>query len=151
MVGLRRDRKGMVEFVDTMVFLCLLSVAAAGIFSFVTFEQPEEPLAKTISDDLLSSSVRVSDVTDSLDGKVFPIGTVIAASLNSGDTMKVQRYLLRSLDDLIPGVYGYEMKFTYGDRAIVVERHSPRSVTSEYHSEIRIDGAGVLEYSLLIY
>lgn len=148
MVGL--NRKGTVALIDAMVFLSLMSVVAVGIFAYIGYAEIEEPMAKSVTDDLFSVKVKASDLTDSEDSKLYPIAVLISANMASGDTEFTERYLAETMDCLIPEMYGYVLALGYEGHLLSVERTSLRDISSDYSSEINIDGAGTLSYRLVI-
>ena len=150
-MGLRRDRKGMIAIVDALVFVMLLSMAATWLFVFSNLEDAEEPMAKTISDDIFTMEIRISDVMDSEDTKVLPISTLMAAAMNTGRTQSLESFISQTLDQLIPGMYGYYLIVGYNGHTMEFHRHSDREMSSEYTCDHIIDGAGVLTSTLSIY
>ena len=150
-MGLRRDRKGVVAMFDAMIFIVMLTVAATWLFVFTSMEEPEEPMAKTVSDDIFSVKVRTCDLLYLNDTKILPIDTLLAASMNSNRTEKTGTYLSELLDQLIPAVYGYEFTVEYNGHSMYFSRASDRELSSEYIDERVIDGAGTLRSDLKIY
>ena len=150
-MGLRGNRKGIVAMFDAMIFVVLLTMAATWLFVFTSLEEPEEPMAKTVSDDIFSVEVRTCDLLYLNDTKILPIDTLLAASMNSGQTGKTELYLSELLDELIPAVYGYEFTVEYKGHSMYLCRQSDRELSSEYSGERIIDGAGTLKSSLRIY
>ena len=150
-MGLRRNRKGIVAMFDAMIFVVLLTMAATWLFVFTSMEEPEEPMAKTVSDDIFSVEVRTCDLLYLNDTKILPIDTLLAASMNSNQTGKTQTYLSELLDQLIPAVYGYDFTVEYRGHSMNFHRQSDRQLSSEYGGERVIDGAGTLRYTLIIY
>ena len=151
MVGLRKDRKGIVAMFDAMIFIVLLTMAATWLFVFTSLEEPDEPMAKTVSDDIFSVEVRTCDLLYLNDTKILPLDTLLASSMNSGQTGKTEAYLSELLDQLIPAVYGYEFTLDYRGHSMYLCRHSDRELSSEYTDERIIDGAGTLISHLRIY
>ena len=151
MVGLNRNRKGTVAIIDAMVFIVLLSVAATWLFVFTNITETEEPMAKTVSDDIFSMEVRTCDLMYLDDTKILPIETLISADMNSGGCGKLDPFLSATLEELIPEMYGYEFILEYGGHVIRYWRSSDRALNSEYIEEHQIDGAGVLISTLRIY
>ena len=150
-MGLRGNRKGIVAMFDAMIFVVLLTMAATWLFIFTSMEEPEEPMAKTVSDDIFSVEVRTCDLLYLNDTKILPIDTLLAASINSNQTGKTETYLSELLDELIPAVYGYEFTVEYKGHSMYLCRQSDRELSSEYSGERIIDGAGTLKSSLRIY
>ena len=150
-MGLRKDRKGMVAMFDAMIFIVLLTMAATWLFVFTSLEEPDEPMAKTVSDDIFSVEVRTCDLLYLNDTKILPLDTLLASSMNSGQTGKTEAYLSELLDQLIPAVYGYEFTLDYRGHSMYLCRHSDRELSSEYTDERIIDGAGTLISHLRIY
>lgn len=150
-MGLRKDRKGMVAMFDAMIFIVLLTMAATWLFVFTSLEEPDEPMAKTVSDDIFSVEVRTCDLLYLNDTKILPLDTLLASSMNSGQTEKTEAYLSELLDQLIPAVYGYEFTLDYRGYSMYLCRHSDRELSSEYTDERIIDGAGTLISHLRIY
>ena len=150
-MGLRGNRKGIVAMFDAMIFVVLLTMAATWLFIFTSMEEPEEPMAKTVSDDIFSVEVRTCDLLYLNDTKILPIDTLLAASINSNQTSKTETYLSELLDQLIPAVYGYEFTVEYKGHSMYLCRQSDRELSSEYSGERIIDGAGTLKSSLRIY
>ena len=150
-MGLRKDRRGMIAVFDAMVFVLLLSMAATWMFVFTSMDDIDEPMAKTVSDDIFSMEVRTSDLMDLSDTKVLPIETLIAATMKNGSTERTERLLSETLDELIPQVYGYDFELEYEGHTLCFQRDSERELSSEYGSEYPVDGAGVLRSSLRIY
>ena len=150
-MGLRGNRKGTIAVIDAMVFIVLLSMAATWLFVYTNMSENEEPMAKTISDDIFAVEVRTCDLMDLEDTKVLPIETLIAATMNTGDYDRTERFLSVTLEQLIPGVYGYEFIIEYNGRSMHFERQSGRELGSEYAQDHIIDGAGTLHSVLRIY
>ena len=150
-MGLRKDRKGIVAMFDAMIFIVLLTMAATWLFVFTSLEEPDEPMAKTVSDDIFSVEVRTCDLLYLNDTKILPLDTLLASSMNSGQTGKTEAYLSELLDQLIPAVYGYEFTLDYRGHSMYLCRHSDRDLSSEYTDERVIDGAGTLVSHLRIY
>ena len=150
-MGLRKDRKGIVAMFDAMIFIVLLTMAATWLFVFTSLEEPDEPMAKTVSDDIFSVEVRTCDLLYLNDTKILPLDTLLASSMNSGQTGKTEAYLSELLDQLIPAVYGYEFTLDYRGHSMYLCRHSDRELSSEYTDERIIDGAGTLISHLRIY
>ena len=150
-MGLNRNIKGTVAIIDAMVFIVLLSVAATWLFVFTNITETEEPMAKTVSDDLFSVEVRTCDLMDLEDTKVLPIGTLMAATMNVGKCERMERFLSETLDQMIPEVYGYEFMIEYNGHSMHFERQSGRELGSEYSQDHIIDGAGTLHSELKIY
>lgn len=151
MVGLRRDKKGMIAMMDALVFILLLSMAATWLFVFNNTMEPEEPMAKTVSEDIFSMEVRTSDMTDLSDTKVLPIQTLMASTMNSGRTGRLSSFLSETLDQLIPEIYGYDLILEYNGRTLEFHRQSDNGMSSEYVCDHIIDGAGTLRSTLRIY
>ena len=150
-MGLRKDRKGVVAMFDAMIFIVLLTMAATWLFVFTSLEEPDEPMAKTVSDDIFSVEVRTCDLLYLNDTKILPLDTLVAASMNSDQTGKTETFLSELLDQLIPAVYGYEFTLDYKGHSMYLCRHSDRELSSEYTDERVIDGAGTLVSHLRIY
>ena len=151
MVGLRKDRRGMIAVFDAMIFVLLLSMAATWLFVFSSMEDIEEPMAKTVSDDIFSMEMRTSDLMDLNDTKVLPIETLIAATMKNGHSERTERLLSETLDELIPQVYGYDFELEYEGHTMLFHRDSERELSSEYSSDYPVEGAGVLRSTLKIY
>ena len=151
MVGLRKDRKGIVAMFDAMIFVVLLTMAATWLFVFTSMEEPEEPMAKTVSDDIFSVEVRTCDLLYLNDTKILPLDTLLASSMNTGQTGKTESYLSELLEQLIPAVYGYEFTLEYKGHTMYLCRQSDRELSSEYSDERVIDGAGTLRSCLKVY
>ena len=150
-MGLRRDRKGIVAMFDAMIFVVLLTMAATWLFVFTSLEESDEPMAKTVSDDIFSVEVRTCDLLYLNDTKILPMDTLLAASMNSGQTGKTETYLSELLDQLIPAVHGYEFTVEYRGHTMYLCRQSDRELSSEYSDERIIDGAGTLRSCLKVY
>lgn len=150
-MGLRKDRKGIVAMFDAMIFVVLLTMAATWLFVFTSLEEPDEPMAKTVSDDIFSVEVKTCDLLYLNDSKILPMDTLLAASMNSGQTGKTETYLSELLDQLIPAVHGYEFTVEYRGHTMYLCRQSDRELISEYSDERIIDGAGTLRSCLRIY
>ena len=151
MVGLSRNRKGMVAVFDAMIFIVLLSAAATWLFMYTELTDNEEPMAKTVSDDLFAVELRTCDLLPLGDTKVLPLSTIIAASMNSGDQDKVERFVFDTLKQLIPEIYGFEFTLEYNGHVIHLERTSDRGLSSEYSQDHIIDGAGTLRSTLKLF
>ena len=150
-MGLRRDRKGMIAMMDAMILIILLSAATTWLFVFNETDDIEEPMAKTVSDDLFMIEVKTNDLTGLGDTKVLPIETLIASTMNSGDTERTERFIRSTLDALIPEVYGYELILEYNGHSMRFSRGGSGQMSSEYSSKHIIDGAGVLTSHMIIY
>ena len=148
---LRKDSKGMIAFMDAMVFLTLLSIVAVCLFTYTSTMGADEPLAKTVSDQLYGSEVIACDVLDCKDTEAIPLPTAIAVGLRNGNTVDVEDILTRTLELMIPGIYGYELQLTYEGHSMTVYRRSGGEIISEYSSEISINGAGTLVSTLSIF
>lgn len=151
MVGLRKDRKGIIAMFDAMVFIILLTAAATWLFVFTSVEGPEEPMAKKVSDDIYSVELSTCDLMYLEDTKILPMDTLVAAAMNTDRTEKVRTYLSELLEQLIPAVHGYELTLEYNGHSLYLSRMSDRPLTSEYADERAIDGAGTLVSVLRIY
>ena len=151
MVGLRKNRKGMIAVFDALVFIVLLSLAATWLFVFTSISETEEPMAKTVSDDLFLVEVRTCDLMYLEDTKVLPIETLIAATMVDGRCQKTEQFISKTLEQLIPEVYGYDFILEYKGRALHFQRASDREMSSEYSEDHIIDGAGTLHSELKIY
>ena len=150
-MGLRNNRKGIVAMFDAMIFIVLLTTAATWLFVYTSMEEPDEPMAKRVSDDIFSVEVRTCDLLYLEDTKILPMDTLLAASMNSDRTGKTELYLSELLDQLIPAVYGYELTLEYSGHSMYLYRQSDRPMSSEYTAERQIDGAGTLTAMLRIY
>ena len=150
-MGLKKDRRGIVAMFDAIIFVVLLTMAATWLFVFTSLEEPEEPMAKTVSDDIFSVEVRTCDLLYLNDTKILPLDTLLAASMNSNQTGKAHTYLSELIDQLIPAVYGYDFTVEYKGHSMNFHRQSDRELSSEYGGERVIDGAGTLRYTLMIY
>ena len=150
-MGLRKNRKGIVAIFDAMIFIVLLTTAATWLFVYTSLEEPDEPMAKRVSDDIFSVEVRTCDLLYLEDTKILPMDTLLAASMNSDRTGKTELYLSELLDQLIPAVYGYELTLEYSGHSMYLYRQSDRPMSSEYTAERQIDGAGTLTAMLRIY
>ena len=151
MVGLRKDRKGMVAMFDAIVFVILLSAAATWLFVFSSIDEPDEPMAKRVSDDMFSVEMRTCDLMYLDDTRILPLDTLVAASMCSGSTDKAETHLTELLDQLIPAVYGYEFTLEYEGHSLYLSRTADRPLSSEYTDERPIEGAGTLMSCLRIY
>lgn len=150
-MGLRKNKKGTVAMMDALFFIILITVAAGWLFTFYDVGEEEEPMAKTVSDDLFMVEVRTCDLMDLGDTKVLPIATLMAATMNDCDTERTEDFVSSVLDDLIPEVYGYELFLEYNGNTLYFQRISDRPMSSEYDCCHQIDGAGSLRSVLRIY
>ena len=150
-MGLRRNRKGIIAVFDALVFIVLLSMAATWLFVFTSISETEEPMAKTVSDDIFLIEVRTCDLMYLEDTKVLPIETLIAATMIDGRCERTEQFISETLEQLIPEVYGYELLLEYSGRTLHFQRMSDREMSSEYSEDHVIDGAGTLHSELRIY
>ena len=150
-MGLKRNRKGMVAVFDAMVFIILLSMAATWLFIFTNIPETEEPMARTVSDDLFLIEVRTCNLMYLEDTKVLPIETLIAASMSDGRCQKTEQFISSTLEQLIPKVYGYELILEYRGRTLHFQRVSDRVLSSEYAADHPVDGADSLRSILRVY
>ena len=151
MVGLKKNRKGMIAVFDAMVFIVLLSMAATWLFIFTSVSETEEPMAKTVSDDLFLVEVRTCDLMYLEDTKVLPIETLIAATMIDGRCQRTEQFISLTLEQLISEVYGYDLILEYKGKTLHFQRASDREMSSEYCEDHIIDGAGTLHSELRIY
>ncbi len=150
-MGLRRNRKGMIAVFDAMVFIVLLSMAATWLFVFTNISETEEPMAKTVSDDLFLVEVRTCDLMYLEDTKVLPIETLIAATMIDGRCQRTEQFISETLEQLIPEVYGYDLILEYKGKTLHFQRITDREMSSEYCEDHIIGGAGTLHSELRIY
>ena len=150
-MGLKKNRKGMIAVFDAMVFIVLLSMAATWLFIFTSVSETEEPMAKTVSDDLFLVEVRTCDLMYLEDTKVLPIETLIAATMIDGRCQRTEQFISLTLEQLIPEVYGYDLILEYKGKTLHFQRASDREMSSEYCEDHIIDGAGILHSELRIY
>jgi len=150
-VGLRRNRKGVIAMMDALIFIILISMAASWLFFFNEDVTNEEPMAKTVSDDLFSVEVRTCDLMYLGDTKILPLRTLVAATMSDGRTEKTEGFISSTLEELIPSIYGYELTLEYGGYVLHFQRTSGRQLSSEYITEYDIDGTGTLNSCLRIY
>lgn len=150
-MGLKRDRRGMIAMVDALIFIILISMAASWMFFFDEDVEHEEPMAKTVTDDLFTVEVRTCDLMYLGDTKVLPLRTLIAATMSDGRTERTEAFISSALEELIPPLYGYDMTLEYGGHTLYFERHSERPLGSEYVTQYDIEGTGTLGICLRIY
>ena len=151
MVGLKRNRKGMVAMMDAMIFLFLISLVATWLFAFSGIADTEEPMAKEITDDFFSMEVRTCDLMYLDDTKILPIGTLIAANMNTGEMERTEEFVSKVINDMVPDCYGYELILEYGGHSLSICRQSYRPMSSEYITDHEIDGADPLKSILRVY
>lgn len=150
MLDLRRNRKGFVAIMDAMIFLTILSIVSVSVFSYASNIDEDQPLAKTVCDDLFTIKLMASDVYPTEDSQTFPIADLIAADLNTdriGDSMD---YVRDSLEGLIPPMHGYVLKLSYNGNSYELSRMGEDSESSEYGTFIEVAGGGLLEVELTI-
>ena len=150
-MGLRRNRKGMIAMMDALIFIILISMAASWLFFFDEDTEHEEPMAKTISDDLFTVEVRTCDLMYLGDTKIIPLKTLIAATMSDGRTDKTESFISSALEELVPPLYGYEMTLEYNGHTLYFERSSERPLSSEYMTQYDIEGTGTLNICLRMY
>ena len=150
-MGLRRDRKGMIAMMDALIFIILISMAASWLFFFNEDVEHEEPLAKTVCDDLFTVEAKTCDLMYLGDTKILPLRTLIAATMSDGRTEKTETFISSALEELIPPLYGYEMSMGYNGHTLRFERLSERPLSSEYLTQYDIEGTGTLEICLRLY
>ena len=150
-MGLKKNRKGMIAVFDAMVFIVLLSMAATWLFIFTNVAETEEPMARTVSDDLFLVEVRTCDLMYLEDTKVMPLETLIAATMIEGRCQKTEQFISMTLEQLVPAVYGYDLILEYKGKTLHFQRVSDREMSSEYCTDHIIDGAGTLHSELRIY
>ena len=150
-MGLRRDRKGVIAMMDALIFIILISMAASWLFFFNEDMEHEEPMAKTVSDNLFTVEVRTSDLMYLGDTKILPLRTLIAATMSDGRTEKTEAFISSALEELIPPLYGYDMTLEYNGHALHFERSSERPLSSEYITQYDIEGTGTLNVCLRMY
>ena len=150
-MGLRGNRKGVIAMMDALIFIVLISVAATWLFVFDDDLNNEEPMAKTISDDLFSVEVRTCDLMYLGDTKVLPLRTLVAATMSDGRTDRTESFISSSLNGLIPAYCGYDLTLEYRDHTLHFQRMSERPLSSEYITQYDIEGTGTLEICMRIY
>lgn len=146
---LRKDRKGMLATVDAMIFLTLLSVVATGMFSYISSEEAEQPLARSVSDDFFAIRLKASDVFSTDDSQIFPVADLIAANMNSGNSDTAQVFIHDTISEMVPPMYGYVFTITYNGMTLMSSRDG-FSETSSYVTSIEINGGRVLTAELVI-
>lgn len=148
---MRDDRKGFVSIVDAMIFVTLIAVVSMCLFSMFITEYQEEPMANSVCDGLISIELKSSDVFDTEDSDVYHISDLIASGLSSGKTAKLQSYISKTVDGMIPGMHGYSLTVTYRDKAMSFERDGGSQLTSEYSTDVNILNGSTVRYELKIY
>jgi len=148
---LRDDRKGVVSIVDAMIFVTLIAVVSMCLFSFFVSEHQEEPMAKTVCDDLISVELKASDVFDTEDSDVYRISDLIATGMVSGRTDRVESYVSQTLDGLIPKMHGYELTISYDGKTMTFAREGGQEMTSEYSVDTDIVNGKTMGYYLKIF
>jgi hypothetical protein len=134
---------------DALIFLTILSIVSTGLFSYIEMNETEEPLAKTVVDDLMSVKLQACDIYDTGDTRVFRLAELIAADINTGSTSEMGFFIKGSLDDMIPAALGYRAVFTYNGNQMTVSR-SDGNESSAYECKIEIEGGGSLGVRLAV-
>lgn len=150
-MDLRRDRKGIVAIVDALVFISILSIAAFGLFAYSGCADTEEPMAESVSNDLFSMELMACDVYRTSDTSIYPLPTLIAVNMASGNTDSIGDFLKDTLDGLVPGYCGYSLTIGFLGNQMVVERQGMNELSSSHSSEFHIAGSEVMTYVLEIY
>lgn len=151
MVSLKKDRKGMIAIIDALVFLTLMSAVAFGLFACTSDTNTEEPLAKTITEQLFDTEVRLNDLCDTGDSQIEPLYMIAAVNLNTGYTESTEDFIRDTLNILLPGFCGYDLTVEYNGHSFSISRGSDRELSSEYTTEIPIGDAGALSVRMMIY
>ena len=148
---LRKNRKGMIAMMDALIFIILISMAASWLFISNEDMHDEEPMAKSVSNDLFAVEVRTCDLMYLGDTKILPLRTLIAATMSDGRTEKTEGFVSSTLEELIPPYYGYELTLEYKGNLLHFQRETERQLSSEYITEYDIEGTGTLIVCLRIY
>lgn len=148
---MKNNRKGIISLMDAMIFLTLLSIVSVAMFSFLSPETQDEPMAKTICEDFLSIRLKASDVFETEDSDVYSISEIIAADLIAGGSEKVYNFVKDSMDDLVPATYGYKMSFEFEGKTMILSKMGCGGNESAYEKEISIRGAESLFIAINLF
>lgn len=117
---LRKDRKGITGVMDAMIFITIMMIVFAGMYTINTDHDDDLGLdASDISEQILSSKFSLCDITDSEDTVLVSAPDLFAASVISGDQLTIE--YLTDLLDAASGLPGsYKMTLTYKDHTMTV-------------------------------
>lgn len=150
-MALRDDRKGMISLMDAMIFVTLMALVSASLFTMYCIDDSDEPDAKDICDEFISIRLKASDVFDTEDSEVYDISTLIASHMASDTEDEVEEYIENVIDDLVPKTYGFRFEINVGDESIICQRESTGELISEYRTTIRTIADVEIDYRLSIY
>ncbi len=146
------SRKGNIAMIDAMVFLILLSAVSVTMFTSTdTAEIRDEPIAKTVCDDLFSMRVSASILFDTDEGQILPISMLIASNMSSGHTDEMRAFVKGMMDELVPDMYGYELTMEYNGKKIDVGRQGQRDLSSEYTCSQHVVGPMYMDVHIRLY
>ncbi len=146
-----KNKKGMIAIMDALVFLVIMTIVATTIFSYSAFEQHNEPMAKSVCDELFSINLEAGDLYDTDDTTTYPISVLIAANLNTGNDERVETLIKNIMDGLVPEVYGYSISISLNEHIIIAERNATREMTSEYTGHIDVAHTNGLDVDVIVF
>ncbi len=146
------SHKGNIAMIDAMVFLILLSAVSVTMFASTdTAEIRDEPMAKSVCDDLFSMRLSSSMLFDTGDEQILPISMLIASNMNSGHADEMMTFIKGMMDELVPSMYGYELTLEYKGKRIDVGRQGQRNLSSEYTCSQHVVGPMYMDVHIKLY
>jgi len=134
---MRINRKGIVAVMDAMLFIVILGLVVSAMFVYAP-DDPEEPIAEKVHNDIFATELRVNDVFDVNDSRVISIDYIIAAQLASGNG-NIEPYLYELLRSMVPVSHGFELTCEYRGNVMIINE-SAGLMTSRYSSERPVAG-----------
>jgi len=145
------NRNGVISIFDAVVFISILAVVTAMLFSFSSHSADNGPLAGEVTERFLSIELKASDVLDTDDTMIYPISILLSAEINSGHLTESQRILKETFDELIPRAHGYTVTAGYNGRTVKADRQWDCDVTSHCRTVVPIVNGGGLEIYVEIH
>jgi hypothetical protein len=144
-----RNKKGLTAMVDAMIFIVIMGILVAAMFSVSDNEDYTMNEASEVSDQLFSAKVRISDILEEQDSLVITITDLLAASIVIGDD-SAPEYVKAILDSLTERPGAYRLNLSYRDTALTIGTGDGIPV-SGCERELTVTYGGVLLTELFLY
>lgn len=143
-----KDRKGMIAFFDSMIFIVVIGLAVMLLFTNVQSDL-EHVSAKDIHDDFFATELKVDDVFDVDDPRILPMQDIIAIDLHTG-AGRIGTYITQVLRSLVPMSYGFTFECTLGNAYMKVSDRVG-DVSFSYTAELDVITSGTLVTILTLH
>ncbi|MCK9323058.1 MAG: hypothetical protein M0P07_03775 [Candidatus Methanomethylophilaceae archaeon] len=144
-----KNKKGITAIVDAMIFIIIISLAVAALYANTGDEEFIMNDASDVSNQLLSSDFRISDLMNTNDSSVVSLTDLLAAAVVTGDS-SITDYIVTVLDALTERPDSYLLNLKYSGKVISLGTGDGNPV-SGYITNSTVTFGGTLTFELYLY